>query len=103
MDFIRFVVTVKEIDMNILGENLCKIMKELGGDFVIDSVSEKKCRIKANKCPWGKEGKKNPVLTMLCRCIFTRISIRVFDKVIVKVDKAPLDKEECCIITINRN
>ncbi|HID27298.1 MAG TPA: response regulator [Methanosarcinales archaeon] len=72
----KYLSEVKEIDMNFLGKGLVKIMNELGGDFEVCSITDK----------WGLEAQKNPVLCMLCRCIFTRISIRVFDKVLVNLD-----------------
>ncbi|MFQ6056785.1 MAG: methanogen output domain 1-containing protein [Methanosarcinales archaeon] len=98
----KYLSEVKEIDMNILGKGLVKIMNELGGDFEIYKVDDMNCIIKGKECPWVLEAQRNPVLCMLCRCIFTRISIRVFDKVLVNLDNTIGNRDDYCLIKIER-
>jgi len=98
----KYLSKYNAIYMNILGENLCNILNEFGGKFEIDKVDDKKCVIKGYECSWGLESQKNPVLCMLCRCIFSRIAVKAFDKVVVKLDKTIGNRDEYCSVLIRR-
>ncbi|HID27709.1 MAG TPA: response regulator [Methanosarcinales archaeon] len=98
----KYISELKEIDMNTLAAILCQIMNDLGGEFEVYRVTDKIGVVKGNKCPWGKEAQKNPVLCMHCNCIFSRIATKVFDKVIVSLEKTIGNKDDYCIISMKR-
>ncbi len=97
----KHLAEVKEVDMNILGTILCRIMNEMGGDFELKSVDDKKCIVKGNACPWGTQAQRNQVLCMLCRGIFSRLATKVFRDVTVNLDKTIGNKDDYCIILIS--
>jgi PAS domain S-box-containing protein len=97
----KHLAEVKEVDMNTLGTILCQIMNEMGGDFELKSVDDKKCIVKGNACPWGTQAQRNPVLCMLCRGIFSRLATKVFRDVTVTLDKTIGNKDDYCIIIIS--
>ncbi|MFQ6120281.1 MAG: methanogen output domain 1-containing protein, partial [Methanosarcinales archaeon] len=98
----KYISELKEIDMNTLAAILCQIMNDLGGEFEVYKVTDKIGVVKGNKCSWGKEAQKNPVLCMHCNCIFSRIVTNVFDKAIVSLDKTIGNKDDYCIISMKR-
>jgi len=97
----KHLAEVKEVDIKTLGRILCRIMNEMGGDFEIESENDKSCIIKGERCPWGIQAQRNPVLCMLCRGIFSRLATKVFRDVIVHLDKTIGNKESNCIIIIS--
>jgi PAS domain S-box-containing protein len=96
----KHLVGVKEVDMKTLGSVLCKIMNDLGGDFRIESVDDRKCVVKGNACPWGTQAQRNQVLCMLTRGIFSRLAAKVFEDVAVNLDKTIGNGDEYCSIQI---
>ncbi|MFQ6055457.1 MAG: methanogen output domain 1-containing protein [Methanosarcinales archaeon] len=97
----KYLSKFKEVDRNILGNCLCKIMNELGGKFEVHKILDKKLFIKGTVCPWDMEAKRNPVLCMLCKCIFSRLAVKVFNKVIIDLNKTLGNKDEHCLIIIS--
>ena len=96
----KHLAEVKAVDMSTLGTILCRIMNEMGGDFELESVDDKKCIVKGNACPWGTQAQRNPVLCMLCRGIFSRLASKVFTTVAVNLIKTIGNKDDYCIINI---
>lgn len=96
----KHLAEVKVVDMSTLGTILCRIMNEMGGDFELKSVTDKKCIVKGNACPWGTQARRNPVLCMLCRGIFSRLAAKVFRDVTVTLDKTIGNGDDYCIIII---
>ncbi|MFQ6063786.1 MAG: methanogen output domain 1-containing protein [Methanosarcinales archaeon] len=91
-----------KLNMNAVGENLCHIMNQLGGDFEIYKVDDINCIIKGKACPWGLDAQRNPVLCMLCRCIFSRIAVNAHDRVLIYLDNTIGNRDDYCLIKIER-
>jgi YesN/AraC family two-component response regulator len=79
----------------------CNIMNLLGGDFSVEAVSENGYTIKNNRCPWGESNNLNPVLCMLTRSIFARISIRVYRNINVNIKKTIAGGDGYCLIDVS--
>ncbi|HEY9205186.1 MAG TPA: response regulator [Candidatus Methanoperedens sp.] len=83
-----------------LAEISCSVMNRLGGDFLVEKVSENSYTIKNNKCPWGDYGTLNPVLCMLTRSIFARIGIHVYKDISVDIDKTIAGGDGSCLVEV---
>lgn len=98
----KYLSELKEINMYFLVANLCKIMNELGGNFELCSITDKEGIIKGMVCPWELEAQRNPVLCMLCRCIFSRLAVNALDKVLIDFYNTIGNRDDYCLIKIER-
>ncbi len=83
-----------------LADISCSVMNRLGGDFLVEKVSEDSYAVKNNKCPWGDYGTLNPVLCMLTRSIFARIGIHVYKDISVDIDRTIAGGDSSCMIEV---
>ena len=78
----------------------CSVLNKLGGSFSVEEVTEKGYIMRNNKCPWGENGKINPVLCMMTKAIFARIGIHVYKDVNVDIEKTIAGGDGYCLIKI---
>lgn len=78
----------------------CSVLNKLGGSFSVKEVNQKGYTMRNNKCPWGENGKINPVLCMMTKAIFARIGIHVYKDVNVDVEKTIAGGDGYCLIKI---
>ncbi len=83
-----------------LADISCNVMNRLGGDFLVEKVSENSYIVKNNRCPWGDYGTLNPVLCMLTRSIFARIGIHVYKDISVDIDRTIAGGDSSCMIEV---
>jgi predicted ArsR family transcriptional regulator len=78
----------------------CNLMNKLGGGFSVELANEKGYVLRNNKCPWGEYGKINPVLCMITKAIFARISIHMYKNVSVYINKTIAGGDGFCRVKL---
>jgi two-component system cell cycle response regulator len=78
----------------------CSVLNKLGGGFSVEEVDHKGYTMRNNKCPWGENGKINPVLCMMTKAIFARIGIHVYKDINVDIEKTIAGGDGYCLIKI---
>jgi len=87
-------------DMSLTAEISCNIMNRLGGEFSVETVSDKKYTLRNNRCPWGDYGNISPVLCMLTRAICARIGVHVYNDINVEIKKTIAGGDGFCLVEV---
>lgn len=110
----------EKLDLSCAGKICADMMNQLGGNFSFSGPGEEKedqiplqrpaaagfligkeGQIQGFKCPWGtEEARRNPILCVLTREIFSSILSKMPDKCGIEVLKTIGNRDECCLFRI---
>ncbi|MFP4196981.1 MAG: response regulator [Methanomassiliicoccales archaeon] len=88
-----------EVDQEGIADSIARVFNDMGGEFDY-LVEDNLIRIVGNRCPWGNQNRKNPVICMLTKGICARFAKRALGDIQVSLDKTLANGDDRCQVTV---